>query len=88
MSLIFSDITRFFLGQYSIECLGLYCGDCPLAIFISFAGQINCVMTLSRSIAQKDKISLQLRKWFTLPGLQDVHVSRICLVSLIQVKLN
>ena len=63
------------LGRYSITCRGLYCGDCPLAIFITFAGQGSCVMTSSQSTAQDDKISVHLKTWFTLPGSQPVHVS-------------
>ena len=34
-------------------------------------------MTSSRSIAQTDKISLQLNTWFTLHGSQPVHVNLI-----------
>ena len=63
------------LGRYSIKCLGLYCGDCPMVIFVSFAGNRECVMTSSRNIAQTGKITLQLKKWISLPGLQPVHVS-------------
>ena len=65
------------LGRYSVRCRGLYCGDCPVAIFITFAGQGTCIMTSSQSIAQDDKISMQLKTWFTLPGSQSVHVSCI-----------
>ena len=62
-------------GRYSITCRGLYCGDCPLAIFITFAGNGTCIMTSSQSIAQDDKITMQLKTWFTLPGLRPVNVS-------------
>ena len=61
-------------GRYSIRCRGLYCGDCPLAVFITFAGQRVCIMTSSQSIAQDDKISLHLKTWFTLPGSKSVHM--------------
>ena len=65
------------LGRYNITCRGLYCGDCPVAIFITFAGQGTCVMTSSQSIAQDDKITMQLKTCFTLPGSKPVHVSYI-----------
>ncbi|XP_028395409.1 uncharacterized protein LOC114519468 [Dendronephthya gigantea] len=62
-------------GRYRIKCLGLYCGDCPLVIFIYFSGHIECVVTSSRSIAQTDKISLRVaKKWFAFPGLQPIRM--------------
>ena len=64
------------LGRYSIRCRGLYCGDCPMAIFITFGGQGMCIMTSSQSIAQDDRITMQLKTWFAPPGLQSVHVSK------------
>jgi hypothetical protein len=70
------------VGYYSIKCLGIYCGDCPLAIYITFAGRRECIVTSSQSIAQTDKISLQLKAWFTLPGSQPVHVSLISFTAI------
>jgi hypothetical protein len=67
---------------YSIKCLGIYCGDCPLAIYITFAGRRECIVTSSQSIAQTDKISLQLKTWFTLSGSQSVHVSLISFTAI------
>ena len=74
------------LGRYSIRCRGLYCGDCPLAIFITFAGRGMCVMTSSQSTAQDDRITMQFMPWFVPPGLHSVHVSKT--VSYIALKME
>ncbi|XP_028397236.1 MAM and LDL-receptor class A domain-containing protein 1-like [Dendronephthya gigantea] len=63
------------IGRYSIECLGLFCGDCPLAIFIHFSGYTECVVTSSRSIPQTKTISLRiLKNILSFPGLKSVQM--------------
>ena len=61
-------------GMYSIECLGLYCGDCPLAIFLLFAGQIKCVETSSLSVPQNGSVFLYFENLFMLPGEKPVYM--------------
>ena len=64
-----------FVGVYKIECLGLYCGDCSLTIFLSFAGYIKCVRTTSISILQKGVVHLYLENLSVLAGYIPVYVS-------------
>ena len=87
--IIIKCFVTFFLGRYSIKCLGLYCGDCPMVIFISFAGHRECVMTSSRNIVQTDKIIiLYLNKWISALGSQPVHVSASFHVNLTIIDLR
>ena len=60
--------------MFNIKCLGLYCGDCPLAIFLLFADQIKCVETSSLSISQNGSVFLHFENLFMLPGKKPVYV--------------
>ena len=59
-------------GVYSIECRGLYCGDCSMAIFLSFAGYIKCVTTSSISVSQKGVVILYAENVSRLPGIKPI----------------
>ena len=68
-------LTQFPIGMYSIECRGLYCGDCSMAIFLSFAGYIKCVTTSSISVSQKGVVILYAENVSKLPGIKSIYVS-------------
>ena len=77
----------FFLGVFETRCLGFFCGYCSLAVFMTFAGHVQCKLLTNQTAGHTGSILIYLTDWVLHPGNYDVKVFSLYWMSSISLKL-